>query len=138
MQRFAGKLKDSFLLMEPARPTPAHFEPEAQRLTDARLDAMAAAQPSLRQVQEVTEVRYTDRLMDDPLRDSSARASLQIALEVVDLRAAVAALRASGIGFLDPRPSRGTGNTLSVFLDPSGTGGTLIELVQQIRVQRAS
>ncbi len=27
---------------------------------------MAAAQPSSRQVQEVTEVRYTDRLMDDP------------------------------------------------------------------------
>ena len=57
------------------------------------------------------------------------------ALEVVDLRAAVAALSASGLGFLDPRPSRGTGNTLSVFLDPSTTGGTLIELVQQIQVR---
>ena len=57
------------------------------------------------------------------------------ALEVIDLRAAVATLSASGIGFLDPQPSRGTGNTLSVFLDPSGTGGTLIELVQQIQVR---
>ncbi|HTD47669.1 MAG TPA: VOC family protein [bacterium] len=60
------------------------------------------------------------------------------ALEVIDLRAAVEALRASGIGFLDRRPSRGTGNTLSVFLDPSGTGGTLIELVQQIQAHGAS
>ena len=66
MQRFAGKLKNAFLLMEPARPTSAHFEPEAQRLTDARLDALAAAQPSSRQVQEVTEMRYNYVIMQDP------------------------------------------------------------------------
>ena len=57
-----------------------------------------------------------------------------IALEVIDLRAAIAALTASGIGVLDPRPQRAPGDTLSVFLDPAATGGTLIELVQQIQV----
>ena len=66
LQRLAGKLKKAFLLMETARPTPAHFKPEAQRLTDARLDAMAAAQPSSRQVQEVTEMRYNYVIMEDP------------------------------------------------------------------------
>ena len=66
MQRFAGKLKNAFLLMEPAQPTPAHFEPEAQRLTDARLDALAAAQPVSRQVRTVTDMRYNYVIMEDP------------------------------------------------------------------------
>jgi len=56
------------------------------------------------------------------------------ALEVVDLREAVRVLAGSGVGMLDVRPQRAPGNTLSVFLDPAATGGTLIELVQQIRV----
>jgi methylmalonyl-CoA epimerase len=56
------------------------------------------------------------------------------ALEVADLREAMRALATSGTGFLDPQPSRAPGNTLSVFLDPASTGGTLIELVQQIQV----
>ena len=56
------------------------------------------------------------------------------ALEVIDLRTAIAAMGAAGIGFLDPASSRAPGNTLSVFLDPAATGGTLIELVQQIQV----
>jgi hypothetical protein len=37
------------------------------------------------------------------------------------------------VDMLDVRPQRAPGNTLSVFLDPTATGGTLIELVQQIR-----
>jgi methylmalonyl-CoA epimerase len=56
------------------------------------------------------------------------------ALEVADLRETVRALTASGVGMLDPRPQRAPGNTLSVFLDPATTGGSLIELVQQILV----
>ncbi len=56
------------------------------------------------------------------------------ALEVADLRAAMRAVAESGVGLLDARPSRAPGNTLSVFLDPATTGGTLIELVQQIQV----
>lgn len=57
-----------------------------------------------------------------------------VALEVVDLRTAIAALSAVGMTFLDQSPSRAPGNTISVFLDPATTGGTLIELVQSIQV----
>ncbi len=67
------------------------------------------------------------------LRDRGEGAH-HFALEVVDLRTAIAALSALGIGFLDRAPSRAPGNTLSVFLDPAATGGTLIELVQSIQV----
>jgi len=59
-----------------------------------------------------------------------------VALEVADLPAAVAALEARGLRFLDRRPRREAGSVLSVFLDPETTGGTLIELVQQIRSAR--
>jgi methylmalonyl-CoA/ethylmalonyl-CoA epimerase len=55
-----------------------------------------------------------------------------LALEVPDLRAAVARLTAAGLRVLDPRPERAPGNTLAVRLDPESTGGTRIELVQQI------
>lgn len=56
-----------------------------------------------------------------------------LALEVADLHEAVRVLAAGGMGFLDAHPSRAPGNTLSILLDPASTGGTLIELVQQIR-----
>jgi len=59
-----------------------------------------------------------------------------VALEVADLAAAVPALEARGLRFLDRRPRREAGSVLSVFLDPATTGGTLIELVQQIRSAR--
>ncbi len=59
-----------------------------------------------------------------------------VALEVADLPAAIATLTASGTRLLDPRPRREAGDVLSVYVDPAATGGTLIELVQQIRVRR--
>jgi methylmalonyl-CoA epimerase len=80
-----------------------------------------------------------------PLRDNTVwAAALQergesahhVALEVADLLAAIASLTASGTGFLDPRPRRDAGDVLSVYVDPATTGGTLIELVQQIAVAR--
>jgi len=56
-----------------------------------------------------------------------------VALEVADLPRAIAALDARGVELLERRPRREAGSVLSVFLDPQATGGTLIELVQQIR-----
>jgi methylmalonyl-CoA epimerase len=56
-----------------------------------------------------------------------------VALEVVDLRAAVAALASRGVDAVDPRPRREAGSVLSVWLDVRATGGMRIELVQQIR-----
>jgi len=65
MQRYAGKLKHAFLLLDPPRSTPAHFQPQARRLTAAELDADAAGQPLPRAPgeAEVTEIRYN--VMDD-------------------------------------------------------------------------
>jgi methylmalonyl-CoA/ethylmalonyl-CoA epimerase len=95
-------------------------------------------------VARVAFLRAGETLVEliEPLRvDSLWAAALRtqgegphhVALEVVDLRAALAALAASGVGLLDARPRRDAGDVLSVFLDPAATGGTLIELVQQIR-----
>lgn len=80
-----------------------------------------------------------------PLRDNTQWAAAlrergesahHVALEVADLLAAIASLTASGTGFLDPRPRRDAGDVLSVYVNPAATGGTLIELVQQITVAR--
>jgi methylmalonyl-CoA/ethylmalonyl-CoA epimerase len=53
-----------------------------------------------------------------------------ICLEVEDIVAALAELRAKGVGLLDERPRVGHGNTLIAFLDPRSTANVLIELVQ--------
>jgi hypothetical protein len=68
LQRYAGKLNGAFLLMDAPRPTPAHFEPQATRLSDLRLAALAAEEPP-RHVSSnaVEELRYaSDRVMEDP------------------------------------------------------------------------
>ena len=78
----------------------------------------------------------------EPLRDDTLWAAAlrdrgegphHVALEVADLRAAIAALKEAGVSLLDARPRREAGDVLSVFVDPAATGGALIELVQQIR-----
>jgi methylmalonyl-CoA/ethylmalonyl-CoA epimerase len=78
----------------------------------------------------------------EPLREDTVWAAAlrdrgegphHVALEVADLRTAVAALTASGVALLDAHPRRDAGDVLGVFLDPAATGGTLIEIVQQIR-----
>ena len=53
-----------------------------------------------------------------------------ICLEVEDIEAALAELRAKGVGLLDERPRVGHGNSLIAFLDPRSTANVLIELVQ--------
>jgi len=55
-----------------------------------------------------------------------------LAFEVEDLRGAVQALAAAGVRVADAKPARAPGNVLSIHLDPEATGGTVIELVQQI------
>jgi methylmalonyl-CoA/ethylmalonyl-CoA epimerase len=53
-----------------------------------------------------------------------------ICLEVEDIEAALAELRAKGIALLDETPRVGHGNTLIAFIDPRSTANILIELVQ--------
>jgi len=53
-----------------------------------------------------------------------------ICLEVEDIEAALAELRARDVGLLDERPKVGHGGTRIAFLDPRSTGNVLIELVE--------
>jgi len=93
----------------------------------------------------VAFLRAGDVLLEliQPVRDDTPWAAVlrergegahHVALEVLDLRTTIASLGSAGIGILDRAPSRAPGNTMSVFLDPATTGGTLIELVQSIQV----
>ena len=53
-----------------------------------------------------------------------------ICLEVEDIDAAVAELRAKGMTFQQDAPMLGHGNSRIIFLDPKATGGLVIELAQ--------
>ena len=53
-----------------------------------------------------------------------------IAVEVEDIRASLAKLKASGMRLIDETPRIGAENCLVAFIHPSSTGGVLLELVQ--------
>jgi methylmalonyl-CoA/ethylmalonyl-CoA epimerase len=54
----------------------------------------------------------------------------QMAYRVVDIEAACAALRASGLRLLYESPHEGTAGSLINFIHPKDAGGVLVELVQ--------
>jgi methylmalonyl-CoA/ethylmalonyl-CoA epimerase len=56
-----------------------------------------------------------------------------ICLEVEDIGAAMAELRAKGIGFEQEKPMIGHGNCKIVFLDPRTTGNLVIELAELLK-----
>jgi hypothetical protein len=64
MQRYSGKLKNAFLLLDPPRPTPAHFTPEATRLSDEQLARFAAPEPPPHLARGVEELRFTDTICE--------------------------------------------------------------------------
>lgn len=98
---------------------------------EARVALLRAGETMLHLIQPLRD----NTLWAAVLRDRGESAH-HVAVEVADLPAAIATLTASGTGFLDPRPRRDAGDVLSVYVDPAATGGTLIELVQQIAVAR--
>jgi methylmalonyl-CoA/ethylmalonyl-CoA epimerase len=53
-----------------------------------------------------------------------------LALEVEDIRAALAELKEKGARLIDETPRVGAGGCLVAFLHPSTTNGVLVELVQ--------
>ena len=55
-----------------------------------------------------------------------------LCLEVDDIEAALAELRAKGVGLLDEVPRSGHGGHRIAFLDPASTSGILIELVEMV------
>jgi methylmalonyl-CoA/ethylmalonyl-CoA epimerase len=54
-----------------------------------------------------------------------------IAVEVEDIRGALANLRQKGARLIDEEPRKGAGGCLVAFVHPSSTGGVLLELVQK-------
>lgn len=96
--------------------------------TEARVVFLRAGETLLHLIQPLRpDTPYAAALRE---RDEGPH---HVALEVADLRAAIASLAASGVGVLGEM-RRDAGDVMGVFLDPAATGGTLIELVQQIRV----
>ena len=53
------------------------------------------------------------------------------ALNVRDIRAALADLKSKGARLIDEEPRTGSGGCLVAFIHPSSTGGILIELVER-------
>jgi len=54
-----------------------------------------------------------------------------ICIEVEDIRAQLAELKAAGAQLIDEQPRRGAGGHLIAFVHPKSTSGVLIELVQK-------
>jgi methylmalonyl-CoA epimerase len=54
-----------------------------------------------------------------------------IAVEVEDIEAALAKLKAEGMRLIDEKPRRGAENCLVAFVHPAAAGGVLLELVQR-------
>jgi methylmalonyl-CoA/ethylmalonyl-CoA epimerase len=62
--------------------------------------------------------------------------SPHIAVEVTDIRAEIAALRAAGVPLMGNPPQPGARGTLTAFIDPSATGGLFTELVEHPKSPR--
>jgi methylmalonyl-CoA/ethylmalonyl-CoA epimerase len=56
-----------------------------------------------------------------------------ICIEVEDIAARLAELKAAGAQLIDEQPRRGAGGHLIAFVHPKSTSGVLIELVQKDR-----
>jgi methylmalonyl-CoA epimerase len=54
-----------------------------------------------------------------------------VGYRVDDVALALETLRAEGIRLVDARPRRGSRGTTIAFVHPAGTGGVLVELVQE-------
>jgi len=54
-----------------------------------------------------------------------------LAIEVADIRAALAGLAEKGARLIDEKPRSGAGGCLVAFIHPSSTNGVLLELVQR-------
>lgn len=54
-----------------------------------------------------------------------------LCVEVDDIRAKLAALKARGVRLIDEEPRTGAGGALVAFVHPASTGGVLIELTER-------
>jgi methylmalonyl-CoA epimerase len=56
-----------------------------------------------------------------------------IAVQVDDIEASLAQLKAAGVRLIDEAPRRGAHNTRVAFIHPAGTHGVLLELVEHAK-----
>jgi methylmalonyl-CoA epimerase len=56
-----------------------------------------------------------------------------IAVQVDDIEASLAQLKAAGVRLIDQAPRRGAHNTRVAFIHPAGTHGVLLELVEHAK-----
>jgi len=56
-----------------------------------------------------------------------------VAVQVEDIEAALAQLKAAGIRLIDETPRKGAHNTRVAFIHPAGTHGVLLELVEHAK-----
>ena len=56
-----------------------------------------------------------------------------IAVQVDNIEASLAQLKASGVRLIDEKPRRGAHNTRVAFIHPAGTHGVLLELVEHAK-----
>jgi methylmalonyl-CoA/ethylmalonyl-CoA epimerase len=54
-----------------------------------------------------------------------------LCVEVADIAAKLAELKARGVRLIDEQPRRGAGGSLVAFVHPASTGGVLLELTQK-------
>ncbi len=54
-----------------------------------------------------------------------------LCVEVADIAAKLAELKARGVRLIDEQPRRGAGGSLVAFIHPASTGGVLLELTQK-------
>ena len=55
-----------------------------------------------------------------------------LCLEVSEIRAKLAELKARGVRLIDEEPRIGAGGALVAFIHPASTGGVLVELTQKV------
>ena len=56
----------------------------------------------------------------------------QLAIKVNDIELTITQLIASGVRMIDEQPVRGVSGSIIAFVNPSSTGGVLVELVEHI------
>ena len=56
-----------------------------------------------------------------------------VAVQVEDIEAALAQLKAAGVRLIDEAPRKGAHNTRVAFIHPAGTHGVLLELVEHAK-----
>jgi len=91
-----------------------------------------------------TELEFLESTSEDGpiakfIESNKGRGGIQhIALQVPDIKAAIAELKAKGVAMIDEVPRYGAGGASIAFCHPKSTGGVLLELSERKKGQEAN